>query len=287
MFERHFSPAQGTQLLTCIRFAPALLCGLLVAACLPSAALAGVLDLQELTPQEVLMAQRSIAEPDTVRATNPPVAPYDSLRPPPEKPQAEKSKAKAFFYSLVLPGSGHLYAGYKRGWVNIGIEGLTWLTYFYYYDRGQTKEDEFEAYADGHWDYNRWIAECGCQGTPEDSLIVEFYMNNKQQYYEDIGKIPTYFGGWDDYNASTNNSANKNFYRGMRADSNNYFENAHYAVLVAFVNRIVSAVDVLRLMKKKGKAVDLTSDTRLYVRMHSKPFSSDNGVGLELTKSLY
>jgi hypothetical protein len=202
----------------------------------------------------------------------------------PEKP---KSKAKAFFYSLVLPGSGHLYAGYKRGWVNIGIEGLTWLTYFYYYDRGASKEDEFENYADSHWNYNEWLIECGCQGSPEDSLIVEFYNNNRQQYYEDIGKLSAYFPGWDDYDASTNNSANKNFYRGMRADSNNYFENAHYAVLVAFVNRIVSAVDVLRLLKKKGKSLALSSDTKLYVRMHSKPFSSDNAVGLELTKSLY
>jgi hypothetical protein len=52
------------------------------------------------------------------------------------------------------------------------------------------------------------------------------------------------------------------------------------------VNRIVSAVDVLRLMKKSGKALDLSSDTKLFIRMHAKPFSSDNGVGLELQKPL-
>ncbi len=287
MFERHFSPAQGTHILTCFRFVPALVFGLTLATSLAPPARAGVLDLPEITPSEILLAQRSIAEPDTAHATNPPVAPYDSLRPPPpETPEAEKSRAKAFLYSLAIPGTGHLYAGYKRGWVNIGIEGLTWITYFYYHDRGTTKEDEFEAYADGHWDYATWISQCGCQGSPEDSLILEFRENNTQQYYEDIGKIPTYFGGWDDYNASTNNSANKNYYRGIRADSNNFFKNAHYAVLVAFVNRIVSAVDVLRLMKKKGKAVDLSTDTQLYIRMHSKPFSSENGVGLELTKRL-
>jgi hypothetical protein len=240
-----------------------------------------------LTPTEVLLAQRAISEPDTARATNPPMAPYDSLRPPPpESPEKQKSEGKAFVYNLLIPGTGHLYAGYKRGWVNIGIEGLTWLTYFYYQDLGHQKENEFEAYADGHWDYDRWISECGCQGSPEDSIIRGFYVNNKQQYYEDIGKISTYWGGWDDYNTSAKSSGNKDYYRGIRADSNNFFKNAHYAVLVAFVNRIVSAVDVLRLMKKSGKALDLSSDTKLFIRMHTKPFSSDNGVGLELQKRL-
>ena len=259
---------------------------LIVLVVLAPCASAGVLDLQQLTPTEYLLAQRSIAEPDTARATNPPMAPYDSLQPPSDKPAPQKSPGAAFMLNLVFPGTGHLYAGYKRGWVYMGIEGLTWMTYFYYHDLGTTKQDEFENYADGHWDYATWIAECGCQGSPEDQLILEFRENNTQQYYEDIGKIPTYFGGWDDYNASTNNSANKNYYRGIRADSNNFYKNAHYAVLVAFVNRIVSAVDVLRLMKKKGKALDLSSDTKLYIRMHSKPFSPENGVGLELTKRL-
>lgn len=287
MFTSHFSPAQGTQLLTRLSLAPALLSGLFFALFLVSAAWAGPLDLPMYTPIEVLLAQRAISEPDTARATNPPMAPYDSLRPPPEEATArKKSEGKAFVYNLLIPGTGHLYAGYKRGWVNIGIEGLTWLTYFYYQDLGHQKENEYEAYADGHWDYDKWIAECGCQGSPEDSLIREFYVNNKQQYYEDIGKISTYWGGWDDYSTTNNSSQNKDFYRGIRADSNNFFKNAHYAVLVAFVNRVVSAVDVLRLMKKHGKPLNLGSDTKLFIRMHTKPFSSDNGVGLELQKSL-
>jgi len=286
LFERHFSPAQGIQNLNFIRLVPSLVLGLIALVTLAPPAASAVLDYQEVTPTEILLAQRAIAETDTARATNPPVAPYDSLRPPPKDPHAGKSPGKAFLYSLAIPGTGHLYAGYKRGWVNVGIEGLTWITYFYYHDRGVTKEDEFEAYADNHWDYGDWLAECGCQGSPEDSLIVEFRENNPQQYYEDIGKLSTYFGGWDDYNASIDDSANRHYYRGIRADSNNFFQNARYAVIVAFVNRIVSAVDVLRLLKKQGKSVELSSDTKIFIRAHTKPFSSDNSIGLQLTKSL-
>ncbi len=258
---------------------------LFVAAAFASPAQSSVLDYRRSSLSEILLAQRSIADTAVTRATNPPAAPYDSLQPPP-KPEGGKSAGKAFLYSLAMPGAGHLYAGYKRGWVNVGVEGLTWLTYFYYHDRGKTKETEFEAYADDHWDYQRWIGQCGCQGSPEDSLILGFRDSNRQQYYEDIGKIPTYFQGWDDYNGANNESANRRFYRGIRNDSNNFLNNAHYALAAAFVNRIVSAVDVLRLVKKKGKGVDLGDDTSLFIRIHSKPFSRDNGIGLQISKRL-
>ena len=258
---------------------------LFVAAAFVPPALSSPLDYRRFSLDEILLAQRSIADSVDTRATNPPAAPYDSLQPPP-KAEGTKSAGKAFLYSLAMPGAGHLYAGYKRGWVNVGVEGLTWITYFYYRDRGHTKEDEFEAYADDHWDYARWISQCGCGGSPEDSLILGFRDSNRQQYYEDIGKIPTYFQGWDDYNGSNNESANRRFYRGIRNDSNNFLKNANYALAAAFVNRIVSAVDVLRLVKKKGKALALGPDTSLFIRLHSKPFSSDNGIGLQISKRL-
>ena len=165
-----------------------------------------------------------------------------------------------------------------------GSRGITWITYFYYKDRGNTKEDEFEAFADGNWDYARWISQCGCQGSPEDSLILEFRDNNKQQYYEDIGKISTYFEGWNDYDATKKDSENRRYYRGIRNDSNNFLKNANYALAMAFVNRIISAVDVLRLVKKRGSSVELSSDTRLFIRVRSKPFSRDNSLGFQLSK---
>jgi len=262
-----------------------LLASLFLAAAFTCPAQASLLDFQGAPVGEILLAQRSIADTVETRATNPPEVPYDSIQPPP-KPAAAKSAGKAFLYSLAMPGSGHLYAGYKRGWVNIGVEGLSWITYFYYRDRGHTKEDEFEAYADDHWDYARWVSECGCQGSPEDSLILAFRDGNRQQYYEDIGKISTYFEGWDDYNTSNNESANRRFYRGIRNDSNNFLKNANYALAAAFVNRIVSAVDVLRLVKKQGSSVELGSDTSLRIRLRSKPFSRDNAIGLQVSKRL-
>jgi len=241
------------------------------------------LDFDPASPEEILLAQRAIA--DTVTAAPPmtePVAP--SIQTPSASqevnPKSNRSAGKAFLMNLAIPGAGYLYAGEKRGLVNMGLEGVAWVAYVYYHDRGKSKEKEFESYADGHWDYNRWITNNPqYAGSPEDSLILYFRDHNRQQYYEDIGKLNHYWGGWT-------SDQDRNFYRGIRAHSNNFLKNAHTAVAGAFVNRIVSAVDVLRLMKAKTHAA-LGADTKIRFKVRTKPFARDNAFGFVVTRKLH
>lgn len=251
------------------------------------AALASMLDFSPLPTGEILLAQRAIADTETVSAPIPPSGTETVGLAPPPAPDIRKSPAKAFLYNILLPGAGHLYAGNKRGFAHLGMEGLAWVTYFYYHERGTSKEDEYLAYADDHWDYGKWISSCNCQGSPEDSLIVYFRANNKQHYYEDIGKLSTYAGGWDDAAGTGSDivSGNKNFYRGMRTDSNNFLKNARYAVVGSFVNRIVSAVDVLRMLKSRSRAL-LGQDTQIRFKVRTRPFSEHTAVGFEIRKQL-
>lgn len=245
----------------------------------------------EFTPAptaEILLAQRAISDTETVAT---PITPNQAeamgMAPPPV-PEPHKSAGRAFIYNILLPGAGHLYAGNKRGFAHLGLEGVAWVTYFYYHERGKSKEDEYLAYADDHWSYSKWISSCNCQGSPEDSLIVYFKANNKQHYYEDIGKLSTYSGGWDDAVSSGSNiyvSGNRNFYRGMRSDSNNFLKNARYAVVGSFVNRVVSAVDVLRMLRNKSQNL-LGENTRIRIKMRTKPFSDHTAVGFEIRKQL-
>jgi len=287
--ESPFRPVLGTPNLTCLRFVSCLL-GCSIVAILSSAPVASAsssLDMPDLTAREIILAQRAFDDSTQERATNPTVLRQDSLNvAPTQEEHKPKSQGKAFLYNLAIPGTGHLYAGYKRGFAYLGVEGLSWATYFYYHGLGKEKEDEFQGYADNHWDYTKWISACNCQGSAEDQLIRNFYNTNKQQYYEDIGKIPTYFQGWDDYDASKNDSANRRFYRGMRTDSNDLLKNASYALMVAFVNRIVSAVDVIRLMKKEKETVNIGPSTSLHFKMHTKPFNRENAFGFQITKQL-
>lgn len=274
-----FRPAEGTRNLT--RIVAIAILGTAFAIC-PSVQ-ASPLDFEDATPQEILLAQRSIEDststkdmhPGTVVDNQSPVTDTDT--------EHHVSSGRAFIYNLILPGTGHLYAGYKRGWAHLGVEGATWLTYFYYHDRGAQKETQFQAFADDHWNYDKWIADCGCSGSPQDSIIVYFRDNNTQQYYEDIGKLDYYWQGWDDYNTVKADSDNRRYYYGIRNDSNNFFKNARYAVVVAFVNRIVSAVDVLRLTKKEP-SLNIGNDTTLHFKVRTKPFNSENAFGVRVIK---
>jgi hypothetical protein len=229
-------------------------------------------------PQGILLAQRALADSLT------PHIPIQSTSPGTDSdagisPYAHKSTGKAFLMNLAIPGAGHLYAGEKRGYLHLGAEGFAWAAYLYYHDRGKAREKEFETYADGHWDYQQWVDSCQCSGSDEDLLIRNFRDNNRQQYYEDIGKISTYWDGWDSQD-------NRNFYRGIRAHSNNLLKNAHTAVAGAFVNRIVSAVDVLRVMKHRGSHASLGKQTQIKFKMRTKPFARDNAFGFVVTKRL-
>jgi hypothetical protein len=282
LIARQFRPVEGTRFLSLHGpHRAALLC----VACLwvgEAGACASLLDYHPASAGEILLAQRAIAdsigEPAAFEAIPPP--PGETMPAAVTPVDIRKSPGRAVLLNLIVPGAGHLYAGNKRGWINLGLEGMAWVTYLYYHDRGTSKEDEYEDHADEHWDLERWRNSEGgrWRDTPEDSLITHFLASNKQHYYEDIVKLNTYAGGWDD-------PSNRSFNRGMRNDSNNFLKNARYAVVGTFVNRVVSAVDVLRLLKNKGRA-SLGNDTQLRFRLRTKPFARENAFGIQITKRL-
>ena len=198
--EPHIRPVLGSQILTLRLVHRAVLAGLFSVAFATGVSYASEFDLRTNSVGEILLAQRAIA--DSVVET--PVAPPGSV---PAAPSSDddavpvaKSPGRAFLLNMIVPGAGHLYAGNKRGWIHLGLEGATWVTYLYYHDRGKTKEDEFEAYADDKWDYQRWLdADPANPNSDADNLIRGFMQNNRQQYYEDIGKLPVYWTGWEGY----------------------------------------------------------------------------------------
>lgn len=266
-----------------------LLVGLVAAMSLVSnarPASASSLDLPAFSPGEILLAQRAIA--DTVPEPPPPSAIAESAVPREPQNAKIKSPGRAFLLNMLVPGAGYLYAGNKRGWIHLGLEGATWVTYLYYHDRGKTKEREFEAYADANWDSTAYKASDTYQ--PDRWAILQDFLaaGNDQQYYEDIGKLSDYWTGWQGYTtypAAGGDAPTRRFYYGVRNDSNNFLKNARYALVGGFVNRIVSAIDVLRLLKNRGRA-NIGNDTSIKVNMRARPFSSENALKITVTRRL-
>lgn len=275
----HLSPAEkGTGILT-LR-APFTVTSSLLCLCLwTGGSFASTLDFAPMATTEILLAQRAIADSNVASAPVEPPAASASSGSLPSRFEVHKSSGRAFLYNVILPGAGHLYAGNKRGWAHLGLEGVAWASYFYYHERGTSKEDEYIAHADEHWNLALWQANyTGPDKAGADSLIQYFKAHNKQHYYEDIVKLNTYSEGWDD-------QANRNSNRGMRNASNNYLKDARYAVVGGFVNRVVSAFDVLRMMKGRSERL-LGNNTRLRFNVRTKPFSDHTAVGFEIRKKL-
>src|SRR5262245_49750452 len=287
LYGPHIRPDLGNTILTRRLLARVVLFGALATLRIPTAAHASDLDFPAYSPEVILLAQRAIADSVPETAPTPTNIPESAVPREAEAPK-EKSPGRAFLLNMLVPGAGHLYAGNKRGWVHIGLEGATWVTYLYYHDRGKSKERQYEAYADANWDSTIYKASDTYQA--DRWAILENFLSsgNTQQYYEDIGKLPDYWTGWQGYStypAAGGDAPTRRFYYGVRNDSNNFLKNARYALVGGFVNRVVSAVDVLRLLKNRGRA-NLGNDTSIKINMRARPFSSENALKITVTRRL-
>jgi hypothetical protein len=120
----------------------------------------------------------------------------------------QKSVKKAMLLSSLFPGAGQFYADkssittYIFPIIEIGL----WTGYIYYHNKGMETEEDYEDFADEH--YNR-----AYQNFAQNTIINDpdhfdngFYNNhfrldetNTQHFYEDIGKYPKYMYGWTDW----------------------------------------------------------------------------------------
>ncbi len=122
-------------------------------------------------------------------------------------------------FSFLVPGTGELYLGhYVRGGLLLGAEITAWVGYAHYHNEGLDKRAEYEAYADAHWDYDRWIDDhLATEGLVDptfeelDSIGRNHWdqwpgyhtwhskEEEKQNYYENIGKYDWFISGWEDW----------------------------------------------------------------------------------------
>lgn len=147
-----------------------------------------------------------------------------------------KSVAKGIGFSLLVPGAGQLYANKGResllkGIGFLGMEVTTWILYFTYKSKGQSKERQFKKYAEANWDIDKYLryleeetsldhGELGYRdlqyksyrnpGIDFEKLIQaenelegvathHLFGSGEQQYYEMIYKYPEQFAlGWSD-----------------------------------------------------------------------------------------
>ena len=69
-------------------------------------------------------------------------------------------------FSLILPGSGEVSMGYKRGWFMMAADILAWTQVYKYHHDGKDYTDQYIAFADAHY-RDDWLVEAYKPGSTD------------------------------------------------------------------------------------------------------------------------
>jgi hypothetical protein len=177
-----------------------------------------------------------------------------------------KSRRRALLLSLLVPGLGHHYAGYGgRAKFFFGVEAGVWTTYSVFRIQGHLRREDYIEYAqvyagvraaDETDEYWRLVAafprsDPGPSSYNEQVRIEARFLFPGDRAAQDAYVLDHgYFGdrawSWDSREQQLR-------YREIRSSSLDAYDRAKYTIAAAVLNRLVSAVDAVRLIARDAK----------------------------------
>jgi hypothetical protein len=180
-------------------------------------------------------------------------------------------------YSTLVPGLGELTMGYeKRGIALMAAEVVAWTGYYTNHNDGIDERTAYEAFADKNWNFDKWIDDhpspCVLPGaTLEDveacgrassgSGAWPGYIpyvskeQDKQHYYENLGKYDWYISGWADWDGSATVPAHdttlRTQYRDMRGQSNDSLDKADSFIWISVAARAFSIAETAIIVHRR------------------------------------
>ncbi|MDZ7261482.1 MAG: DUF5683 domain-containing protein [candidate division KSB1 bacterium] len=203
-----------------------------------------------------------------------------------------KFPGRALLFSAVIPGTGQIYTkSYLTAAAFLGVEIFAWTYFATNQSKGKDIEKEYRAYADAHWDPDRYWAWLAYFGKTEEDPKFTHKLDpvGTQQYYEMIGKYNQFNAGWDDYNwsddasyeeaiADSNRTPNRLYYMDRRRESNQFLKRATTGVSIVLLNHILSAIEGSWSAYRYNKKHIRTS-----LRIETLHYSSETCPALRLT----
>lgn len=159
-----------------------------------------------------------------------------------EKMIQPKSRGKAFFMSLLVPGWGQRYVDYNRkSTVFFGLEVSLWLTYAGFMTYADWREKDYRTYAASH-------AGAHIQGKPHSFFVdmgnfdniyeyndYKLQQRNLQDYYKDTD---IYYWNWE-------NEAHRQKFDQLRISADTAHNRATFILGAILMNHIISAIDAV------------------------------------------
>ena len=174
----------------------------------------------------------------------------------------KKSARKAFFLSLLVPGSGEYYVGnkkYTKGFV--AAEAVIWSAALFNKYKGDMWRRDYIAYA---------AQQAGSNPGRTDDFYYQnvyewpnSYWYNEDQWRQAIALYPYDPAAQQAYVADKlysaedswewNDEGQWNYYKGLRVKSRNALHRISYSVGASLLNHMLSAINAARLAKRFNK----------------------------------
>jgi len=190
--------------------------------------------------------------------------------------------------SALVPGTGEMVTGhFWRGLPLLAIDVATWFGYAHYQAEGRDSRARYEQYADTHWNYRTWMDSLSTHyGDTQPNENLRWYAplsgerdsctcafvykeEDRQHYYENVGKYRFFWMGWDDWSYNTADPVNSDSahhrreYNDIRIESNDNFDHATSLLFVAMATRLVSVVQTVFLVRSDLRSESLTFEPRM------------------------
>ena len=160
--------------------------------------------------------------------------------------QKKKNSGIAILYSLLLPGMGELYAdAYDSGVYFTVADGVLWGAYIGVNVYANWQKDRYISYAQTNGGITTSNKDDDYYATISQYLNIDEYNNQKafERNFDEMYNSNTYFWKW-------NTSEERKSYRDMWVSSEQSFNNLRFVVGALVLNRVVSAINAVRLVSK-------------------------------------
>lgn len=218
---------------------------------------------------ELLLAQRAIERDFGSTPTD--ATPYAVVEIP-----GWKSEGGAAAMSLVVPGTGQLYAGSKRGYLFLGIEAAALLGYATFKNTSDEKRGEYYAYVgDPNDPGSRFSFErLAADAPPEEvSRLRVIYDKDQAEFYQTVTRNDDYAAGWSD-------PAQRTGAQSIADEANSADTKSQLSFYTLIANHLVSAVDALHLARYSN----FTLRENMTLKLKLRPGFSHGSYAFTLTQ---
>jgi hypothetical protein len=193
---------------------------------------------------KILSLQNSIKQVNSVK-TNKHISASDEII-------SKKSAGIGMLLSMLLPGMGELYAdSYSSGKYFTIAEGALWGTYISMSAYGNLLKNNYKSFAASAAGVNNTNKNSGYYSTIADYMNINEYNDDMslQQNFNLMLNPSTYYWNWKTI-------ADRKNYRTLWTSSEQVNNNLRFVVGALILNRIVSAINAVRLVSAYNKRQD-------------------------------